>query len=50
MTSVIIDSTTAQESITAADLAEGRRLLTLVRRAEAARDLIHAYAQTSEIC
>jgi hypothetical protein len=41
MTSVIIDSTTAQESITAADLAEGRRLLTLVRRAEAARDRYH---------
>ena len=48
MTSAIIDSTTAQvfdavaqESITAADLAEGRRLLTLVRRAEAARDRYH---------
>ena len=48
MTSVIIDSTTAQvsdavaqESITAADLAEGRRLLTLVRRAETARDRYH---------
>ena len=48
MTSAIIDSTTAQvsdavaqESITAADLAEGRRLLTLVRRAEQARDRYH---------
>ena len=48
MTSAIIDSTNApvsnsiaQESITAADLAEGRRLLTLLHRAEAARDRYH---------
>jgi hypothetical protein len=48
MTSAIIDSTNAQvsnsiaqESIIAADLAEGRRLLTLLHRAEAARDRYH---------
>jgi len=48
MTSAIIDSTNVQvsydvgqESIIAADLAERRRLLTLLRRAEAARDRYH---------
>ena len=50
MTSAIIDSTNAQvsnsiaqESIIAADLAEGRRLLTLLHRAEAARDRYHRW-------
>ena len=47
MTSATIDSATAQmydavaQEFITADLAEGRRLLTLLHRAEAARDRYH---------